>query len=212
MKFDGNPASLTGRYLSDELRIPMPRHKANRHWTECQAHRRAGPQSEETNRLNSAGHVGVHHRSFRLGKIDPGARCPIQSTGRAKKGRPLAGRRRKWTASLGRTGSTTLCWSISRRSAARRARIRSPTSRPSTPSASCSLPLPESKKRGFAAGHFLLQHSRRPLRNLPGRRHRHRRDAVPGRRRADLRGMQGHALQAGSARNPLSAARTSTRC
>ena len=42
---------------------------------------------------------------------------------------------------------------------------------------------------------FFVQHPRRPLRDLPGRRHRHGGDAVSGRRGADLRGMQRHALQ-----------------
>ena len=42
---------------------------------------------------------------------------------------------------------------------------------------------------------FLVQHSRRALRNLPGRRHRDGGDAVPGRRGTDLRRVQGHALQ-----------------
>ena len=64
--------------------------------------------------------------------------------------------------------------------------------------------LPEAKKRGFAAGTFFLQHSRRPLRDLPGRRHGHGGDAVSGRRRTHLRRVQGHALQAAGARGSLS--------
>ena len=63
---------------------------------------------------------------------------------------------------------------------------------------------PEAKKRGFSAGTFFLQHSRRPLRSLPGRRHGHRGDAVPRRRRAGLRGVPRHALQEQRARSALS--------
>ena len=54
--------------------------------------------------------------------------------------------------------------------------------------------LPEAKKRGFGGGTFFVQHSRRTLRDLPGRWHGHGGDAVSGRRGADLRRMQGHAL------------------
>ena len=50
---------------------------------------------------------------------------------------------------------------------------------------------------------FLVQHSRRPLRNLPGRRHGDGGDAVPGRRGTGLRRMQGHALQERHSGHPL---------
>ncbi len=51
------------------------------------------------------------------------------------------------------------------------------------------------RKRGYTLRPFFVQYSRRPLRELPGRRHRDRRDAVPGRRRTGVRGVQRHALQ-----------------
>ena len=51
---------------------------------------------------------------------------------------------------------------------------------------------------------FLLQHPRRPLRNLPGRRHRHRRNAISRRRRTDLRRVQRRALQAAGSGSALS--------
>ena len=50
---------------------------------------------------------------------------------------------------------------------------------------------------------FFVQHSRRPLRELPGRRHRDGGDAVPGRRRAGVRGVQRHALQEQHSGYPL---------
>ena len=43
-----NPRSLTGRYLSGELRIPMPATQASRNWTEHKARWRARSQFEET--------------------------------------------------------------------------------------------------------------------------------------------------------------------
>ena len=52
-----------------------------------------------------------------------------------------------------------------------------------------------SREARLHGGPFLVQHSGRPLRNLPGRRHGHGGDAVPGRRRTGLRRLQGHALQ-----------------
>ena len=62
-------------------------------------------------------------------------------------------------------------------------------------------------QRGGAArlygGSFFLQHSRRPLRDLPGRRHGHGGDAVSGRCGADLRRVQRHALQERHSGNPL---------
>ena len=54
----------------------------------------------------------------------------------------------------------------------------------------------EADRRGYTAGHFSFNIPGGPLRNLPGRRHGDRRDAVPGRRRTGLRRLQGHALQA----------------
>ena len=119
-----NPASLTGRYLSGDLRIQLPAVAPHRHRTEDQADRRARPQSEESERRHSAGHAGVHHRRVRLGKIDAGARCALQRAGQRERARSRAGRRPKSIAWKERSGSTKSCWSISRRSGARRARIR----------------------------------------------------------------------------------------
>ena len=53
-------------------------------------------------------------------------------------------------------------WWTSRPSAARRAPIPSPTSRPSTSSATCSPRTPEADRRGYTAGHFSF--------NIPGGR------------------------------------------
>ena len=61
----------------------------------------------------------------------------------------------------------------------------------------------EAQAHGYNSGQLFFQHSRRTLRNLPGRRHGHGRNAVPRRRRTDLRRLQGHALQERRARNPL---------
>ena len=48
---------------------------------------------------------------------------------------------------------------------------------------------PEAERRGYGAGHFSFNVPGRPLRCLRRRWHGHGRDAVPGRRRASLRGM-----------------------
>ncbi len=54
----------------------------------------------------------------------------------------------------------------------------------------------DAQAQGLRPLALLLQRARRALRRLPGRRHGDGRDAVPRRRRAGLRGVQGHALQA----------------
>ena len=52
----------------------------------------------------------------------------------------------------------------------------------------------EAQERGLHRRPLLVQHPRRPLRSLPGRRHRNGGDANPGRRGADLRGVPWNAL------------------
>ena len=59
---------------------------------------------------------------------------------------------------------------------------------------------------------LLLQRARRPLRSLPGRWHRDGGNAVPGGRGADVRGVQGHALQERHSGDPLQRPATSTKC
>jgi excinuclease ABC subunit A len=59
------------------------------------------------------------------------------------------------------------------------------------------------QKAGPFGRAFLVQHSRRALRSLPGRWDRHSRDAVSCRRRARLRRMPRHALQEQRARRAL---------
>ena len=72
--------------------------------------------------------------------------------------------------------------------------------------------LPEAQKHGYTAGHFSFNIPGGRCENLPGRRHRHGGDAVPGRRRIGLRGVQGHALQTGDSGGSLSWQATSTTC
>ena len=62
---------------------------------------------------------------------------------------------------------------------------------------------PEAGKARLHRRPFLVQHPRRPLRKLPGRRHRDGGDAVPGRRGAGLRRVQRHALQERHSRHSL---------
>ena len=51
------------------------------------------------------------------------------------------------------------------------------------------------EKAWLHGGAFFVQHSRRALRSVPGRRNRYRRNAFPCRRGTDLRGMQRDTLQ-----------------
>ena len=105
---------------------------------------------------------------------------------------------RVWNGSKAQNFSMKWCWSISPLSGARRARIRSPTSRPLTAFATCSLPSRGAQAR-IQRRTFFVQCAGRALRNLPGRRHGDGGNAVSGGCGADLRGMQGHALQAAGA-------------
>ena len=114
--------------------------------------------------------------------------------------------------SKGSSTSTASSTSTRARSAARRARTRRRTPACSRRSASCSPRVPEARARGYDAGPLQLQRQGRPLRGLPGRRPHQGRDALPARRLRALRRLQRPALQPRDARDPLQAARTSTKC
>ena len=67
------PGSLTGRYLSGELRIQLPAGAPQAGLAADQNFRRAGAQSEEYRLRHSAGNAGRHHRRLRFGQIDAAA-------------------------------------------------------------------------------------------------------------------------------------------
>ena len=161
-----NPASLTGRYLADDLRIQAPaqRRKPGRSRSEVDG------RSSTISRISTSAFRSAcwwRSRAF----PDPVSRrwCTTCFTRRwrmrnSKRDATASARPRqpRGRASKAISTSTKSCWSINRRSGARRDRIRSPTSRRSMRFANCLLPCPKRKKRGFTAGHFSF--------NIPGGR------------------------------------------
>ena len=68
------PGSLTGRYLSGELRIQLPAGAPQTGFAADQNFRSAGAQSQEYRFRRSAGNAGRHHGCFRIGQINAAAR------------------------------------------------------------------------------------------------------------------------------------------
>ncbi len=76
-----NPASLTGKYLSGEVEIPVPsrRRSPGNRWLTMR-----GARANNLRDITVGFPLGVsdlRHRSFRLGQIDAGARYPASRTG-----------------------------------------------------------------------------------------------------------------------------------
>ena len=217
---DGN-GSLTARYLRGELQRRGAARRGAR-WIRRRMLRvpgRARAQPQEHRRRDSAGHDGGDHGRFRLGQIDAGARRDLSARSKrctrrgSAEDEPRAGADRGARSAGGR-GWPAARWKA--RSASRQAVMidqspigRTPRSNPVTYIKAFDMiralfaSTREAEKRGYTAGPFFLQHPRRALRNLPGRWHRDGGDAVPGRRGADLRRVQGHALQERHPGDPL---------
>ena len=225
---DGN-GSLTARYLRGELKVSAPRtRRAVEPAARDALSRRARAQPEEHRRRDPAGHDGGGHRRLRLGQIDPGARRDFpfarsaaqgprrRTTKPAADAEPKTGRRARPAVDVpqgGRRGAHH--HDGDDRSIAHRPHAAlqpghlhqglRPDSRPVRLHA-------RSRKARLHGRPLLVQHSRRPLRSLPGRWHGHGGDAVPGRRGTDLRRVQGHALQERHPGDPLQRPATSTKC
>ena len=183
-----NPASLTGRYLNGELRIQLPAVRRTGTGRKIQLVRRARPQSQARERCHPARHAGLHYRRLGLGQIHARSRCALQRS-RSREG---PGYRRPHRRARARHRRR-----VDRRSCACRSIAHRP--HPALQSRHLHQGLrrhprlvrfpPRKREARLRRRPLLVQHSWRPLRGLPRRRHRHRRDAISRRRRADLRRM-----------------------
>ncbi len=79
-----NPASLTGRYLADDLRIQIPAVRRQPGAQQIKIERCAGKQSEGSRHLHSAGNAGGDHGSFGVGEIDVAASSALSGSGRGE--------------------------------------------------------------------------------------------------------------------------------
>ena len=118
-----DPRSLTAKYLRDDLAIPVPaaRRRPGVQRLRITGRDRAQPQGHR--RRDSARAVHVRDRRQRIGQVHARARRHLRR-GQARQGRLGSPRRRAPRASKAPSSSPTRCWSISSRSAGRRARIR----------------------------------------------------------------------------------------
>ena len=77
-----HPESLTGRYLRDDLRIPVPPGRREAPAAASPPHRgRPGEQPEEPHGRHSARSLRGRYRRFRLGEVHPGHRHSVPGPG-----------------------------------------------------------------------------------------------------------------------------------
>jgi len=193
-----NPASLTGKYLSGEVEIPVPPHDRS-----SMAHRarRARQQSARPDSRLSARRGGLHHRRFGLRQVDPGARHDASRTCAKADGQPrargrLQGARRHRASRQGDPRRPE----PNRPHAAIESRYLYGTVHPRARAVCPVARGPDARLRARA---LFLQRQGRALRSLPGRRHHPHRDAFSARRLRHLRSVRRQALQPRHARNPV---------
>ena len=188
------PNSITGKYLSGELEIPMPPSAARaEEAAPHQGRRRARQQSEERHGRNPARHLHLRHRRLRRRQVDLPDRDAVQgrvaphhglarAPGRARPHRgpriPRQGHRHRPVAD--RPHAALQPGDLYRRLHADPRLVRRPAG---------------SQGARLPARPLLLQRQGRPLRGLPGRRRHQDRDALPARRLRHLRRLPRQALQ-----------------
>ena len=100
----GRP-SLTGKYLSGELMVPMPERRRAIRAAHAQGGQRARQQSQERHRRNPARPVHLRHRRVRRRQVDAAGRHALQGGG-AQAQRRLEGPLPRTTASRASNTST----------------------------------------------------------------------------------------------------------
>ncbi len=77
-EIQGNPASITGQYLSGKRQIPLPRLRTLRSLDkQIRIVGATGNNLRNVTRRNSVGPLHVHHRRLRIGQVDPHHRHPV---------------------------------------------------------------------------------------------------------------------------------------
>ncbi len=80
-EIEANPNSLTGRYLSGKISIPVPTRRRAPGREKLVLRGARGQQSARARRGDSAGNAGGDHRRFRIRQIDAGAPGAVSRSG-----------------------------------------------------------------------------------------------------------------------------------
>ena len=181
-EIEANPNSLTGRYLSGKIAIPVPTRRRE------PGREKLVLRGRDANNLHGLdveiplGHAGGDHGRFGIGQID--ARAP-GAVSRRSAGAGADG----WRRSIRRVQSLTGVERLNDVVLVDQTPIgRTPRSNPITYIKGFDLmrelfaAQPEAKRLSLDAGAFFVQRAGRPLQYLRGRWHGDGGDAVPGRR------------------------------
>ncbi len=196
------PDSLTGRYLSHVLRIPVPQAPAAAGRGRLAAHRRRARQQPEDGRRRDPGRpLHLRHRRLGLGQVDAGQRHDLRRGRQASLSQPrrAGAARRHQRHRLLRQGDQ-------RRPVADRpdaALEPGDLHRPLHADPRALRRSAGGARARLRARALLVQRRRRPVRGVPGRRRAQGRDALPARRLRAVRRLPRPALQPRDARDPL---------